>query len=100
MAYTLEGKKVSSAVTVRVYIQDDAVKFWAKHAKMGLREARREMTRKLIGNGDDNGLDLYFVHGYPQIDFENMGYSEDVPDFVRYDDGTDYGVGWYSIEVK
>jgi len=95
MAYTLDGERVSEAVTVKVYIQDAAVKFYAKYAKMGIREARKEITRKILGYGDYNALELYYGYGYVSIG-EDSGNNENDPDYELYDGG----YNWYSVEVQ
>ncbi len=41
-------------VTAKVYIQDEAVAFVAKHTDMGKREARKELARLICGYGSFN----------------------------------------------
>ena len=96
MAYTLNGERVSQAVTVKVYIQDTAVKFYAKYAQMGIREARKEMTQRVLGYGDDNALEVYYSHGDARIG-RVTGEDLDAPDFELYDGGS---FNWFSMEVQ
>ena len=97
MAYTLEGKTVTSPVTVKVFIEDAAVDFVARHTAMGKREARKEMARMICGYGSFHGPYALTVHE-GSLHF----YSSDA--FDHYDEGTDddfvFGYFEYAVEVK
>lgn len=98
MAYTLDGKKVSEAVTVKIYIADSAVRFYAKYAEMGIREARRDLTLRILGRGPVGREFLYVIYGNPQLD-SFMGFMEvrDNSTLISYEGNR---TPWYRIEVK
>jgi len=62
MAYMLQGKRVISAVTVKVFIEDAAVNFVAKYTDMSKREARKEMARIICGYGSFHDYNYLTVH--------------------------------------
>lgn len=98
MAYTLDGKKVSEAVTVKVYIQDAAVKFYAKYAKMGIREARKDLTLLILGTGPDGSEFLYVVYGDVQLSsFAGFMEYKDDPTLISYEGNR---TQWFTLKVQ
>lgn len=97
MGYKVQGKTVTSPVTVKVFIEDAAVDFVAKHTTMGKREARKQLARIICGYGS------FHNHNYLTVDAGRVHiYSDDA--FVHYGEGTDhefvFGDFVYSVEVQ
>ncbi len=98
MAYTLDGEKVSEAVTVKVYIVDSAVKFYAKYAKMGIREARKDLTRFILGKGPYGSEFLYVVYGDVNLSsFTGFMEYEDDPTLISYEGNR---TQWFRMKVQ
>jgi hypothetical protein len=97
MAYKVQGKTVTSPVTVKVFIEDAAVDFVAKHTTMGKREARKEMARTICGYGSFHDPYYLTVH-------EGSFYLYSSDAFDHYGEGTDddfvFGDFVYSVEVQ
>jgi len=93
MAYMLHGKRVTSAVTVKVFIEDAAVNFVAKYTGMSKREARKEMARQICGSGSFHDYNYLTVHE-GGLYFHNR----------EFDEGSDhdhiFGYFVYSVVVQ
>ena len=102
MAYRLGQHRVSEAVTVKVYIADGAVKFYAKHTGLGMRKSRKELAEYLIEHGPN--YDFLYSTDYEtrvieevELDLDQMEQLENEPGFVAYE-GND--TNWYSKRMQ
>lgn len=97
MAYMLDGKRVTSAVTVKVFIEDAAVNFVAKHTDMSKREARKDMARVICGYGSFHDYHYLTVH-------EGRFQFLSGDGVALYEEGADddhiFGHFAYSVEVR
>jgi hypothetical protein len=98
MARTVGGHKVSEAVTVKIYIADSAVRFWAKHSfGLGIREARKKLAAYLLEHGSYVDTLMSDYLGPKVIEWDELEEYESDPSLAVYEGN---GTRWFRVEVK
>ena len=89
--------RVAEAVTVKVLIADSAVRFWAKHRNLSIREARKNLTKHILLSGEYANT-LYANFGQAFLcESDDLDILMKSSSYEEYD-GND--TGWYRVIVS